>query len=279
MRTVPYFHNMIGLLTETSHASASPRIYDPADRPEFVGNPRRGQAAPTNGTDVFYPYPWQGGESPFSDPIRYTLTASMAVLDVAADLREKWLFDIWRMGRDAIEGSGVSWIIPASQWDPGEAAVASSPGPSYPCGRNDESPGPDHDGSSGDFQAPQRDEGHRSPRLGGPVPLLARERLGGRIGCAPVRRPCARPRQPPAPARQRHSSSPPHSIVSEPLRHPRRPPPRLTPPLRTAPSRARRSRSGYRTCGSTGPACPWARSSASPRSAPRRPPATCRPCP
>ena len=123
MRTVPYFHNMIGLLTETSHASASPRVYDPADRPEFVGNPRRGQAAPTNGTDVFYPYPWQGGESPFSDPIRYTLTASMAVLDVAADLREKWLFDIWRMGRDAIEGSKASWIVPADQWDPGEAAA------------------------------------------------------------------------------------------------------------------------------------------------------------
>ena len=123
MRTVPYFHNMIGLLTETSHASASPRRYDPADRPEFVGNPRRGQAAPTNGTDVFYPYPWEGGESPFSDPIRYTLTASMAVLDVAADLREKWLFDIWRMGRDAIEGSEASWIVPADQWDPGEAAA------------------------------------------------------------------------------------------------------------------------------------------------------------
>ena len=123
MRTVPYFHNMIGLLTETSHASASPRIYDPADRPEFVGNPSRGQAAPTNGTDVFYPYPWPGGESPFSDPVRYSLTASMAVLDVGADLREKWLFDIWRMGRDAIEGSAASWIVPAGQWDPGEAAA------------------------------------------------------------------------------------------------------------------------------------------------------------
>ena len=123
MRTVPYFHNMIGLLTETSHASASPRMYEPEDRPEFVGNPRRGQAAPTNGTDVFYPYPWPGGESPFSDPIRYTLTASMAVLDVAADLREKWLFDIWRMGRDAIEGSDASWIVPAGQWDAGEAAA------------------------------------------------------------------------------------------------------------------------------------------------------------
>ena len=47
----------------------------------------------------------------------------MAVLDVAADLREKWLFDIWRMGRDAIEGSGAGWIVPADQWDPGEAAA------------------------------------------------------------------------------------------------------------------------------------------------------------
>ncbi len=123
MRTVPYFHNMIGLLTETSHASASPRIYDPEERPEFVGNPRRGHAAPTNGTDVFYPYPWAGGESRFSDPVRYTLTASIAVLDIAAELREKWLFDIWRMGRDAIEGSDSSWIVPADQWDPGEAAA------------------------------------------------------------------------------------------------------------------------------------------------------------
>ncbi len=123
MRTVPYFHNMIGLLTETSHASASPRTYEPEDRPRFVGNPRRGQAAPTDGTDVFYPYPWPGGPSHFSDPVRYTLTASIAVLDVAADLREKWLFDIWRMGRDAIEQSGTSWVIPAEQWDPGEAAA------------------------------------------------------------------------------------------------------------------------------------------------------------
>ena len=123
MRTAPYFHNMIGLLTETSHASASPRIYDPERMPDFVGNPRRGQAAPTNGTDVFYPYPWQGGESRFSDPVRYTLTASIAVLDIAADLRQKWLFDIWRMGRDAVENSDSSWVIPAEQWDPGEAAA------------------------------------------------------------------------------------------------------------------------------------------------------------
>ena len=98
MRTVPYFHNMIGLLTETSHASATPRYYDPEVRPEFVGNPRRGQAAPTSGTDVFYPYPWEGGESHLRDAVNYTLTASMAVFDIAARLKEKWLYDIYRMG-------------------------------------------------------------------------------------------------------------------------------------------------------------------------------------
>ena len=128
MRTVPYFHNMIGILTETSHASPSPRYYDPHKRPEFVGNPRRGNAAPTSGTDVFYPYPWEGGDSRFADAVRYTLTASMGVLDIAADLRQKWLYDIYRMGRDAIArgeaGEPAAYIIPAgddSQWDAGEA--------------------------------------------------------------------------------------------------------------------------------------------------------------
>ncbi len=125
MRTVPYFHNMIGILTETSHASATPRYYDPASMPDFVGNPSRGSAAPTSATDIFYPYPWKGGSSRLSDAVRYTLTASMGVLDIAADLKEKWLFDIYRMGRDAIEagesGEPFAYILPADQWDPGEA--------------------------------------------------------------------------------------------------------------------------------------------------------------
>ena len=127
MRTVPYFHNMVGILTETSHASPTPRFYDPEKRPKFVGNPRRGKAAPTSATDVFYPYPWEGGDSRLSDAVRYTLTASMGVLDIAADLRQKWLYDIYRMGRDAIARGEASdpaaYIIPAGrdQWDPGEA--------------------------------------------------------------------------------------------------------------------------------------------------------------
>ncbi len=124
MRTVPYFHNMIGLLTETSHATASPRFYDPEDIPAQVGNPRRGQSAPTSGVDIMYPYPWQGGESRFSDPVRYTFTASMAVLDIAADMKSRWLYGIYSMGRDAIaaaEQDRFAYVIPEQQWDPQEA--------------------------------------------------------------------------------------------------------------------------------------------------------------
>ena len=124
MRTVPYFHNMIGLLTETSHATASPRYYDPEERPAQVGNPRRGQSAPTSGVDIFYPYPWPGGDSRFSDPVRYTFTASMAVLDIAADLKSRWLYGIYSMGRDAIAAADedrFAYVIPARQWDPQEA--------------------------------------------------------------------------------------------------------------------------------------------------------------
>ena len=124
MRTVPYFHNMIGILTETSHATASPRYYDPEERPAQVGNPRRGQSAPTSGVDIFYPYPWPGGDSRFSDPVRYTFTASMAVLDIAADLKSRWLYGIYSMGRDAINAAAqdrFAYVIPADQWDPDEA--------------------------------------------------------------------------------------------------------------------------------------------------------------
>jgi len=123
MRTVPYFHNMIGILTETSHATPSPRYYDPDSIPSTVAS-RGGVGIPTSGTDIFYPYPWQGGESHFKDPVAYMLTASMAVLRIAADLREHWLYNIYRMGRHAIEkgetDTPYAYIIPPDQWNAGE---------------------------------------------------------------------------------------------------------------------------------------------------------------
>jgi hypothetical protein len=117
MRTAPYYHNMIGILTEVAHATPTPRYYDPKDKPSTIAGIR------ADGSEVFYPYPWEGGESHFRDAVDYMLTASMGVLDIAADRREEFLHNIYLMGRDAIENKdeAFAYIIPKKQWDASEA--------------------------------------------------------------------------------------------------------------------------------------------------------------
>ena len=119
MRTAPYFHNQIGILTETSHSTPTPRYYDPKSIPKSVGS-RRSRLV-NDGTDIFLPLPWEAGDSNFRDAVDYMLTASMGVLNISADLREKWLFNIYSMGRDAIQDGETkgtyAYIIPNDQWD------------------------------------------------------------------------------------------------------------------------------------------------------------------
>ncbi len=123
MRTVPYFHNMIGILTEVAHASPTPRYYPPDSIPKTLGGRRGGM--PSNGTNIFYSDPWKGGESKFRDAVDYMITASMAVLDMAADRKEEYLTNIYNMGRDGIEANLLedtyAYVIPADQHDAGEA--------------------------------------------------------------------------------------------------------------------------------------------------------------
>jgi hypothetical protein len=119
MRTAPYFHNQIGILTETSHSTPTPRFYDRDSIPKTIGSSRSKMV--NTGTDIFLPLPWEAGESHFRDAVDYMLTASMGVMNIAADLREKWLFNIYVMGRDAIEdrveNDAFAYIIPNDQWD------------------------------------------------------------------------------------------------------------------------------------------------------------------
>ncbi len=117
MRTAPYYHNMIGILTEVAHATPTPRYYDPAKKPSTI------RGVKTDGSEIFYPYPWEGGESHFRDAVDYMLTASMAVLNIAADRKEEFLYNIYQMGRDAIENQeeAFAYVVPADQWDKGEA--------------------------------------------------------------------------------------------------------------------------------------------------------------
>jgi hypothetical protein len=95
LRTTVYFHNMVGLLTET------------------IGNP-------TPMTIPFLPnrqlpdsslhFPIEPQEWHFRQSIDYSLTANYAVFDIASRNRENFLFNIYRAGKNSIErGSRDSW--------------------------------------------------------------------------------------------------------------------------------------------------------------------------
>ncbi len=112
LRTTVYFHNMIGLLTET------------------IGNPtpmaipfRPERQLPSN--DL--PYPIEPQRWHMRQSIEYSLTANRAVLDVASRHREQFLFNIWRMGRNAIErGQRDTWTMYPRRLEKVQQALASS---------------------------------------------------------------------------------------------------------------------------------------------------------
>ena len=123
MRTAPYFHNMVGILTESTHRSPVPRYWE---REEITGTQIiGGQEQPYDEPSVFYPDPWMGGWSTLMQMVEYHHTASMGVLDVASLRREDWLYNKYQMGRDAIAageaGSPFAYVVPEDQWDGPEA--------------------------------------------------------------------------------------------------------------------------------------------------------------
>ena len=108
---------MIGILSETSHATPTPRYYDPAELPDPL-NPyggRREASVATSRPSVWYPSPWQGGWSHFRDAVDYMITGSLAVLDIGSRRREEWLYNIYTMGRDAIDRLAVLWSYSTSR--------------------------------------------------------------------------------------------------------------------------------------------------------------------
>ena len=121
MRTTPPFHNMHGILTETAgFFYATPYVYDPARFPKTFSN-----GMPTDKPSIFYPQPWKGGRWSLADAVDYNLTASMAVLNLAASMPQHWSFKAWRLAQDQIDagkrGAPYAYVISAEQWDPSSA--------------------------------------------------------------------------------------------------------------------------------------------------------------
>ena len=105
LRTTVYFHNMIGLLTETIGSPTPMEIPLVLARQLPKGD---------------YPFPIAPQKWHFRQSVEYSLTANRAVIDVASKHREDFLFNIYRMGKNSIErGSRDHWAI-----TPGKLAAA-----------------------------------------------------------------------------------------------------------------------------------------------------------
>src|SRR5439155_7148149 len=111
LRTSPYFHNQIGLLTETVGSPS------PIEIP-FVPE----KSLPKN--DLPYPITPQARWH-FRQSIDYSITANRAVLDYASRNKDRLLFSIYRMGMNSIErGNRYTWTNTPARMAGVEAQVA-----------------------------------------------------------------------------------------------------------------------------------------------------------
>lgn len=113
LRTSTYFHNMVGLLTET--------IGNPTPM-EIPLVPQR--QLPSG--DL--PFPVAPQKWHFKQSIDYSMTANLAVLDLASRYREELLYNIYRMGRNSIErGSRDAWTITPKRIEALKKAASKEP--------------------------------------------------------------------------------------------------------------------------------------------------------
>jgi hypothetical protein len=117
LRSVPAFHNMHGILTETAlYQYATPRVYKPSDLPSTFAN-----GIPTKEPSIFYERPWLGGRWALMDAVEYMLTADFAILELAASRPRQYLAKAWELASAQIEagrkGSPFAYVIDPAQDD------------------------------------------------------------------------------------------------------------------------------------------------------------------
>jgi hypothetical protein len=115
LRTTVYFHNMIGLLTETIGSPTPTTI-------PFVPS----KLLPDS--NLYMPIEPQPAWH-FRQSIDYSVTANYAVFDVASRNKDTFLYNIYQMGKRAIErGSRDSWTTTPRRIIAAEAALAAAGG-------------------------------------------------------------------------------------------------------------------------------------------------------
>src|SRR5687767_7640842 len=97
LRTTAYFHNMVGLLTETIGGPTPTEIPLVPERLLPKGS---------------LPMPVRPQRWRFRQSLDYAITANRAVLDVASRYRESFLYNIYQMGRNSIQrGNTDTWTV------------------------------------------------------------------------------------------------------------------------------------------------------------------------
>jgi hypothetical protein len=121
LRTMPYFHNQVGLLTETIGNPTPEQIPFIPDR----------QLARNDLPFPIAPQTWH-----FRQSVDYSITANYAVLDFAQRYREPLLFNIYAMGRNSIQrGSRDTWTTYPRQVAEVKATIAKDAPPPSEGGR------------------------------------------------------------------------------------------------------------------------------------------------
>ena len=132
LRTVSYFHNMIGILTEIIGSPTPMEIPLVADKQLPSGD---------------WPLPVTPGPWHYRQSIDYEISNNYAILDLASRNRETLLFQSWRMGMNSIErGSKDSWTITPKRI---EALRNAGPRPAGGRGATGDTPGGDTPGAGG----------------------------------------------------------------------------------------------------------------------------------
>jgi hypothetical protein len=114
IRTTSYFHNQIGILTEMIGSPTPmtiPFVPEMQLRRSDVPNP-------------IAPQPWH-----FRQSIEYSMTTNYAILDIASERKEDFLFNMYKMAKNAIDtGSRDHWTVYPKRVDEVRAAVAKQTG-------------------------------------------------------------------------------------------------------------------------------------------------------
>jgi hypothetical protein len=114
LRTTAYFHNMVGILTETIGNPTPTSIPFSVDK--LLPN--------SSLWSPIAPQVWH-----FRQSIEYSLTANYAILDLASRYRETYLYNIYQMGRDNIKrGNEDSWTITPRHVEAIQAKMAAAGG-------------------------------------------------------------------------------------------------------------------------------------------------------